>query len=395
MRTSLQIGLERCVSEPPKILENARFGLLMNQASVDHQFHLSCDVLSRQFPNQLVSIFSPQHGVWGEQQANMIESGHAVYSPLQVPVFSLYSEVRCPTAAMLAELDCLVIDLQDVGTRVYTFIWSMLECLVACARHGKSVLLLDRPNPIGGQIFEGPMLDPSLLSFVGGAEIPLRHGLTMAELARLFVAELDIDVDLHWVPMQGWQRKMFFGDSGRNWVWPSPNMPTQTTTYLYPGQVLLEGSNLSEGRGTTRPFEVVGAPFLDPHQWLRELSGLQLPGVCLRPTRFVPTFDKWAGESCGGIDIQVIDASAVRSVALTAALIATAKRLAASQFQWLDPPYEYEYERPPIDILFGNSRLREFVDQPGLPTITSIALTELLDWDEASWKNRTAPYLLY
>jgi uncharacterized protein YbbC (DUF1343 family) len=358
MTPSVQIGLERCLIEPPEALRRGRFGLLMNQASVDSRFRYACDLLAERFPGQLAAIFSPQHGLWGEEQANMIESPHGWYEPLGVPVYSLYSETRRPTAEMLAGLDCLVIDLQDVGTRVYTFLWTVQQCLIACAAAKIPVVILDRPNPLGGRVVEGPLLEGGYESFVGGASIPLRHGLTLGELARLLNHEQQIGAELTVVPVEGWQRSMLFDETGRTWIPPSPNMPRVATALLYPGQVLLEGTNLSEGRGTTQPFEVVGAPFVDPHQLFYALKAPDPPGLAIRPIQFVPTFDKWKGQSCGGIALHIVDPRAVRSVAMTLQILAAVCRLWPEQFAWLPPPYEYEREKMPIDILFGSAKLR-------------------------------------
>ncbi len=393
--TSVTLGLER-LDEPwvREILENRRLGLLLNQASVDCELKLAAEVVLQRFPGQLKALFSPQHGIWGEQQANMIETDHGVYSPLQLPVYSLYSETRRPSAAMLESIDCLIVDLQDVGTRVYTFIWTMLEVLRACEAAGKRVVILDRPNPIGGEVFEGPILEGDYLSFVGSWPIPMRHGLTMGELARLFAAESNLQVDLHVIPMIGWNRRMHFAECQRHWIWPSPNMPTLTTTLVYPGQVLLEGVNLSEGRGTTRPFEVVGAPFVDAYRWIDELAAFELQGVRLLPTRFKPTFDKWKDESCQGIDIRVTDALQLRSFALTVALVATAAKL-FPEFCWLDPPYEYEFIKPPIDILFGSDQLRRRVSQYKLGDCDADGMMHVVSCDTTSWQQRTANYLMY
>jgi uncharacterized protein YbbC (DUF1343 family) len=380
----IRVGLERCLDEPPPPLHGARFGLVMNQASVDHNLRYACDVLAERLPGQLAAIFSPQHGLWGEQQANMIESRHVTYEPLDLPVYSLYSETRRPTAEMLQGLDCLVLDLQDVGTRVYTFVWTMLECLRACAEAGLPLVLFDRPNPIGGEVVEGPVLNASFRSFVGNAAIPLRHGLTLGELARLFNAEERINADLHVVPMEGWRRSMLWPDTGRTWVWPSPNMQRFETAVVYPGQVLLEGTNISEGRGTTLPFEVAGAPYLNPHEFVRELERFEHPGLRLRPLRFLPTFDKWLGKSCGGVALQVVDPPSVRSVATTVALIAAARSLAPKIYRWLPPPYEYEYVKPPIDILFGSAQLRACIDAGD--RLTPDDVTSLTSFDVAAWQ---------
>ncbi|HZN32967.1 MAG TPA: DUF1343 domain-containing protein [Pirellulaceae bacterium] len=392
MSPTVQTGLERCLLSPPEILRGRRFGLLMNQASVDHRLRYACDLLAEKFPGQLQALFSPQHGLWGEEQANMIESPHGRYQPLDLPVYSLYCETRRPTPEMLRGLDCLVIDLQDVGTRVYTFIWTVQQCLIACAAAGIPVVLLDRPNPIGGQIAEGPLLEPGFESFVGGATIPLRHGLTIGELALLLNSEQQIGASLEVVPLTGWLRGMAFDSTGLPWVWPSPNMPRTTTALLYPGQVLLEGTNLSEGRGTTLPFEVVGAPFIDPHRLLRELEPLDFPGLRLRPIRFVPTFDKWKGQRCGGVALHVEIPFAIRSVTATLQILAAVHRLYRADFAWLPPPYEYERKKMPIDILFGSPALRETFASDSVLAPATIA--HLVRLDRHAWSHRAKPYLL-
>jgi uncharacterized protein YbbC (DUF1343 family) len=364
----------------------------MNQASVDSRFRYARDALAERFPGQLRAIFSPQHGLWGEQQANMIESPNGWYGPLDVPVFSLYSETRRPTPEMLAGLDCFVIDLQDVGTRVYTFAWTMLECLKACSDANIAVVVLDRPNPIGGRIIEGPLLQEDFKSFVGGACIPLRHGLTLGELAMLMNAEERIGAPLHVVTMDGWRREMLFCDTGLPWIAPSPNMPRFETALLYPGQVLLEGTNVSEGRGTTQPFEMVGAPYIDPDVLAHEITSQEHSGLVVRPVRFVPMFDKWQGTSCGGIAIHVVDATAVRSVRFTIELLATISRLYTTEFAWLGPPYEYEYEKPPIEILYGSAELQLTLQDPSHRRQDLAALAAI---DEQAWWQRVARFLLY
>jgi len=386
----LKTGLSRCGEELPAVLQRANVGLLLNQASVDNEYRLACDVLGAQLGPRLTALFSPQHGLWSEQQANMIESPDNVYAPLGLPVFSLYCETRRPTPDMLNGLDCFVIDLQDVGTRVYTFIWTMLECLHACADADVMVVVLDRPNPLGGLVFEGPILDTDFQSFVGNAPIPMRHGLTIGELARLFVAEQQIDVELHVVQMMNWRRDMFGIPAPARWVPPSPNMPQIDTALVYPGQVLLEGTNLSEGRGTTTPFEVMGAPFLDGYELEATVRHYSFPGVELRATRFRPTFDKWVGEICEGVRIHVTNRQTVRSFEMTVTLLNAIRRLAGDQFKWLPPPYEYEYERQPIDILFGSDRLRVAVDSEA-----ATSLREFSYCDADAWRERIDSSLLY
>ena len=387
------IGLETCLQQPPAVLEQGRFALLMNQASVDAGFRYACDVLAARFPGQLRAILSPQHGLWGEQQANMIESPHARHPVLDVPVYSLYSETRRPTAAMLDGVDALVVDLQDVGTRVYTFAWTVSHCLEACAAAGLPVVVLDRPNPLGGLTVEGPLLESECESFVGRAAIPMRHGLTLGELARFVNAERGIGADVHVVPLGGWRREMLFSDTGRGWVPPSPNLPTLTSALMYPGQVLLEGTNLSEGRGTTTPFEVCGAPFIDPFRLVEALDRFELPGVTFRPIRFVPTFDKWPGQSCGGVFLHLTDPRAFRPWHSTLAILAAVRRLWPAEFRWSSPPYEYETSRPPIDLISGSSRLRQWI--AGEPELDNESLAIVAEVDSAAWHHRSAPARLY
>ena len=391
---SVTTGLENCLESPPKVLRDAaRFGLLANQASVNKEFEYASTLLARRFPGRLAALFSPQHGFWGEQQENMIETGHGRDAVLGVPVYSLYSETRKPTPAMLQGLECLVIDLQDVGTRIYTFAWTMMACLEACAAAKIPVVVLDRPNPLGGDSVEGPLLDLHYASFVGRSAIPMRHGLTMGELAQWLNAEHKIGADLHVVKMSGWSRRMLWPETGRTWVLTSPNLPRWEGCLVYPGQVLLEGTNVSEGRGTTTPFEVLGAPFVSPMKLLAGLEPFKLTGLRLRPVRFLPTFHKWRDKSCGGLYLHVTDPATFQPVRTTLALITTIRRLWPSEFAWRDPPYEYETVKRPIDILFGNCRFREAIERDAVKTPAD--LDELLFLDKAAWRKQVAEHLLY
>jgi uncharacterized protein YbbC (DUF1343 family) len=389
----VRIGLEMLVECDPLNLRDASLGLLMNQASVDAGFQYACDVIDRAFPGQLKRLFSPQHGFWGEQQANMIESSDAVYAPLGLPVHSLYSETRRPTPEMLNGLDVLLIDLQDVGTRVYTFVWTLFECLKACAECGVKVVVLDRPNPLGGLTYEGPLIESGFESFVGNSAIPMRHGMTLGELALFLNVEHQFHAEVHVISMNGWRRAMLWSDTVRNWVLPSPNMPTPATSYVYPGQVMLEGTNLSEGRGTTCPFEFCGAPWIDSFALTRRLEMCELPGLTLQPFRFRPTFDKWKGETCGGVAIRLTDPAAVRSFRFTVQLLEAVRQLDPGRLQWLDPPYEYEYHKPPIDILFGSDRLRHAMSSP--EPLDARELDELCRLDEIAWHEKVSRYRLY
>ena len=390
---AVQIGLECCSETPPAVMRNGRFGLLCNHASVDFQHRPACEVLAAAFPDQLVCVFAPQHGFWGEQQANMDETPHQVYEPLGVPLYSLYYQQRYPTEAMLEGLDCLVIDLQDVGTRVYTFVWTMSHCLEACANRDIPVVVLDRPNPLGGRIVEGPRIQPGFESFVGRFSIPMRHGLTIGEIASWINRQIEPQVDLHVVKMRGWHGRMLWSDCHRMWIGTSPNLPRVESLWLYPGQVLLEGTNLSEGRGTTTPFELLGAPYIDPFELARELSGFQLPGIQTVPVRFRPTFDKWADRSCGGVAWRITDPEEVRSYAASVAAVACVKRLWPHDFSWLPPPYEYESEKMPIDILSGSTELRLAID--GTSRVRTEDIQQLAATDLAAWGKVTEAFQLY
>ena len=372
-------------------LDGARVGVVANPASVDHRFRHFADRVAAQPGVTLAALFGPQHGFHADVQDNMVETGHARHPRLDVPVHSLYGDTREPTPAMLEGIDLLVIDLQDVGTRVYTYIWTMANCLRAAARNSVRVIVCDRPNPIGGEAVEGPVLDPAFASFVGQLPIPLRHGMTVGELARLFNEEFGIGADLHVTTMEGWSRAMYHDESGAPWVIPSPNLPTLDSAIVYPGMVLLEGTWLSEGRGTTRPFELAGAPGIDPEELARRLNAHGLPGVQVRPATFEPTFQKHAGDACGGCQLHVTDRRAFRPVVTAAALIAACHDTLGEAFGWREPPYEYETEKMPIDILAGSDALRHDIER-------GRSLDEMAaGWDEevASFAPLRARYLLY
>jgi uncharacterized protein YbbC (DUF1343 family) len=378
------IGLERCVEDPPDILCGGNFGLLMNQASVDRQFRYAHQRLATRLPGRLKALFGPQHGLWSEQQDNMVETAHGHDLSFDVPVYSLYADRRKPTPDMLQGLDCLVIDLQNVGTRVYTFTWTVAYCLEACAAARVPALVLDRPNPMGGQAVEGPLLDRDMTSFVGRYPIPMRHGLTMAEMAHYLNRSMALGADLQIVPMIDWRRAMHWPETGRTWVGPSPNLPRIEGVDVYPGQVLLEGTNLSEGRGTTTPFEVFGAPFIDPDRLLDALTAYHIEGVVMRPYRFVPTFQKWHGQSCRGLFLHVVDRQRFAAYRTTLALLACVKRLWPEAFQWLEPPYEYETRARPIDILAGSRAVRETIDAGATPEqIDALAAADAHGWWQA------------
>jgi uncharacterized protein YbbC (DUF1343 family) len=339
---------------------------------------------------RLTRLFAPEHGLWGAAQDHAAIAG-ARDPVTRLAVASLYGGRREPTPAMLAGLDAVVIDLQDIGSRYYTFVWTMALAMRACARAGVEVVVLDRPNPLGGAVVEGNMPDPAYASFVGLYPLPTRHGLTIGEAARWLALAHGLRPRLTVVPMRGWRRRMLWEDTGVPWVAPSPNMPTPDTARVYPGGCLFEGTNLSEGRGTTRPFEWVGAPYLDAHAYAQALLDERLPGVSFRPARFIPTFHKWAGRLCGGVQIHVTDRARFKPFATGLAIVATARRLAPRRFAWRRPPYEFERRRLPIDILLGTDRIRRALER-GRP------LREIEHgWtaDLLKWKRRRVPALLY
>ena len=372
-------------------LSDCRIGLVANPASVDTSLQHITNFVSS-LPNvRLAALFGPQHGFQSDVQDNMIETDHTDHPTLGVPIYSLYGEMREPTAEMLTGLDTLVIDLQDVGTRVYTYIHTMTNCLAACATHNVPVVVCDRPNPVGGVAVEGPMLEPGFESFVGKFPIPLRHGLTIGELARLCNDTFGLNATLEVLPLEGWQRGSYHDDTRLPWVLPSPNLPTLDSAIVYPGTVLFEGTNLSEGRGTTKPFELVGAPWLEAHRLTRLMTQLGLPGVRFRPAEFQPTFQKHAGQTCGGCQLHVTDRASFQPVLTAVALLEVCRRLAPDRFAWRQPPYEYETVIPPIDILSGSDHLRQNLEaEVPYATIADAWATSL-----NSFRSNRKRFLLY
>jgi len=387
----VRLGLERLLDGPDrKLITGQRLGLVCNPASIDSRIvHASDRLGSGDWT--LAALFGPQHGFRSDLQENMIESPHAQDAKRRVPVHSLYSETREPTAEMLADIDVLVIDLQDVGTRIYTYIYTMANCLRAARRHGIRVVVCDRPNPINGNDIEGAPLDPAYASFVGQFAIPMRHGLTIGEAARLFNDHFGLNAAVDVVPMDGWTRGMYYDDTGLPWVLPSPNLPTLDSAIVYPGGVLFEGTVLSEGRGTTRPFEIIGAPWIDGERFAEAMNRRQLPGVYFRPVFFEPTFHKQALKTCGGCQVHVTDRATYRSMRAAVEMLEEFRKEAPAETLWRDPPYEYETVKPPIDILYGSDRLRKGIDA-GEPA-ASIAS----DWPagEAAFRELRRKYLLY
>jgi uncharacterized protein YbbC (DUF1343 family) len=385
----VRLGSELLLASPR--LKGARVGIVCNHASLDRGFLHIVDRLAAAPDVTLAAIFGPQHGFRSDVQDNMIETPHADDPARRVPVYSLYSETREPTAAMLAGLDFLVIDLQDIGARIYTYIYTMANCLRASARHGVRVIVCDRPNPIGGTDVEGALLVEDFESFVGQFPIPMRHGMTIGELARLFNEHFAIGASLEVVKMEGWRREMYSDATDLPWVMPSPNIPTLDTAIVYPGTVLFEGILISEGRGTTRPFELIGAPWIEAESFARQMNALELPGAYFRPAVFEPTFQKHAKQTCGGCQIHVTDRRQFQPVLVGAALIAMFHQVDPARFAWRQPPYEYEHDKMPIDILAGSEKLRGQIESG--TSARDIAAS----WkkDEESFRELREPYLLY
>jgi uncharacterized protein YbbC (DUF1343 family) len=384
-------GIEVLLQDREDLIRGARVGAVVHPASVLPDLRHTADVLSRSKAFKLVLLFGPQHGARGEKQDNMVESEFYRDPDTGLPVYSLYGETRIPTADMLGGIDVLLFDLQDAGVRVYTFIHTMAYCMEACVKAGKRMIVLDRPNPINGRQVEGNLLSPEYRSFVGLHPIPMRHGMTIGELALLYNAEFAIHCDLTVVGMEGWKRDYWFDQTGLPWVQPSPNLPTLDSAVVYPGSVLIEGTNLSEGRGTTRPFEFIGAPFIQSRRYAEGLNALRLSGVWFRPAYFQPTFQKWAGEMCGGIQIHVKDRESFEPYLCGIAVISVARALYPESFRWRDPPYEYEHTRLPIEILCGNGKIPGMIQQ-------ETPLKQIRQsWQEEvdGFIRQRAPYLLY
>ncbi|MDR0306305.1 MAG: DUF1343 domain-containing protein [Chitinispirillales bacterium] len=354
-----KFGLDLLMLDFPEFLKGKRVGVVCHAASVNSSFRHIVDILTTSGHCTLSAVFGPQHGLFGQTQDNMIEWEGSVHPTLKIPVYSLYGEHRKPASSMLEGIDALLFDVQDVGARPYTYVWTLKHCMEACTEKGIPVWVLDRPNPIGAVGVDGPMLSKNYFSFVGGADIPLCHRMTMGEMALFIKKHYIPDSDINVLWMDKWQRDSIWSDTGLPWVLPSPNMPALDTAVVYPGQVLLEATNISEGRGTTRPFELFGAPFMNAPEVISILNQQKLPGCLFREHGFIPTFQKWQGKFCGGVQIHVTNPRTFRPVQTTAALLSAIIKTSGGSFEFKNPPYEYEYNKMPFDILAGDSGMRE------------------------------------
>jgi uncharacterized protein YbbC (DUF1343 family) len=390
-RRKVVLGLERLCESGRGLIEGSRVGLLCNQASVDHGLNHSADVLRGTHGVNLTALFGPQHGIRGDLQDNMIETPHTLDAETGLPVHSLYSETREPTPEMLRDVDVLVCDLQDVGCRIYTFVYTIANCMRVARKLGKRLIVCDRPNPIGGRAVEGNLLESGFESFVGQFPLPTRHGMTACELARMFNEEWGIGCELEVVPLEGWSRELWFDETDVPWVMPSPNIPTLDSATVFSGTVHLEGTQVSEGRGTTRPFELVGAPYIEAGEFARTLEALGLPGVKFRPTNFQPTFQKHAGATCGGVQIHVLERDEFKPVITGLAVVKACFDLYGEKFRWKEPPYEYVFDKNPFDVISGTDRLRlDFERGRTLEEIERSWQSEL-----ETFKTKRAKYLLY
>ena len=386
----ITLGIENLI-ESPKPLKGKRVGLIANATSINCELTSSVDLLRKNPGINLSALFGPQQGFWGETQDNMIEWQGGRYPRYDLPLYSLYGEHRKPTAKMLENVDSLIFDVQDVGTRIYTYIWTMVLAMQASAEQKKEFIVCDRPNPIDGLQTEGNVSRREDSSFVALYPLPLRHGMTTGEIANYVNREFQIGCELTVVQMKGWKRQMWHDETGIPWVIPSANMPTLETATVYPGTVIFEGTNVSEGRGTTKPFEFIGAPFVNGFDLADALSKYRLPGVSFRPCIFIPTFNKHQGKNCGGVQLHVTDRKQFKPVKTGIALLKTIYDMYPNDFRWKKPPYEYVSDKLPIDVILGCDWIRKALEEKQtLEKIIGKTEEELKDFSAVRKK-----YLLY
>jgi len=389
------VGLERILADQKHLLKGKRVGLVCNPTSVTPDLQHAIDLFHATDGIDLQAIFGPEHGARGDVQY-MVDVVEEKDAKTGLEVFSLYGKTKeslAPTKEMLEGIDTLVVDIQDIGSRYYTYVYTMSYCMESAAKYGKEVIVLDRPNPLGGVTVEGNVLNKPLHSFVGRYPIPVRHGMTPGELAGLFNEEFGIGCKLTVVPMRGWNREMWFDQTELPWVIPSPNMPTLETATVYPGMCLLEGTNVSEGRGTTMPFLFVGAPWVDAYALAELLTAEKLPGIRFRPHYFTPTWDKCKGLRCGGVQLHISDRDAFKSYVTGIAVVKALRRVSSKHavsersesnrpFDWRREAYEFENDHLAIDLLLGRHELRKMVE-------ADAPLSEI----EQSWKDELATYM--
>jgi Uncharacterized protein conserved in bacteria len=391
MTSRTRIGIERLLTDKLGSINGQRIGLVCNQASVLPDLSHAADIFFEHPSIDLTTLFGPQHGIRGDVQYNMIETPHSEDERTGIMVYSLYSETREPTEEMLSDVDTIVVDLQDVGCRIYTFVYTMANCMRAAKKYGKRVVVCDRPNPINGREIEGNITEHEFKSFVGQFELPTRHGMTIGELAKMFNEHFAIGCELEVIEMQSWNRNMWFEETGLPFVLPSPNIPTVDTCVVFPATVHLEGTELSEGRGTTKPFELNGAPFIDPRKWVAALDEYEFPGVVFREAYFRPTFCEFSGETCGGLQMHVFNRNIFRPVIVGVAMVKTVYDMYPEQFQWRQNAYEYVFDQNPMDVIAGTDKIRKAIETGG-------SVKEIEESWEPGLKDFAKvrePYLLY
>lgn len=387
----IKSGIDRFENIFPKRFYGLKVGLLIHPASINRKLAHTKDILLKSKKIRISALFGPQHGIFGNTQDNMIEWEGFIDKKTKIPVYSLYGKTRKPTKEMLKDIEVFIVDLQDVGARYYTFIWTMALCMEACEEIGIPLIVLDRVNPIGGHLVEGPVLKQDFSSFVGLHPLTVRHGMTIGELALYFQDKFYPKLDLTVITLKGWKRSQWFDETSLPWIMPSPNMPTIDTATVYPGMCLFEGTIISEGRGTTRPFEIFGAPFIQPEKLVQRLIDFKLKGVIFRPLYFTPTFNKFSGELCGGAQIHVIDREKFKPVKTAVSILLALHELYPEVKLWRKPPYEYEFEKLPFDILAGSDRLRMGIEK-GMP------LKDMEEWWEEellAFEKVRSSYFLY
>lgn len=388
------LGLDLLLTDHRDLLKGKRLGLLGHQASLNSKGEHILDLLLKEKEWKLTTLFGPEHGLTTQAQ-DMEAVASGTHQPTGLPLYSLYGHSEKslrPQKQMLDDVDCLVIDLQDIGSRYYTYIWTVCLCLEVCGKYKKEVILCDRPNPLNGVTLEGEVNQKEYTSFVGLYPLPVRHGMTIGEMARFFNDTQDLDCTLHLIPMEGWKREMYWKETGVAWTNPSPNMRSPTEALLYPGMCLLEGTNISEGRGTDLPFEVAGAPFLKEKELLGLLSDCNLEGVSFEPVTFTPSRQKWAGQRCQGVRLKITDREIFKPYATGIALLWAIYVLSKeSGFSWRLEPYEFVEDVPAIDLLTGGTTVRQGIEQ-------HLPISEILEWvgsPSETFLHQRNPYLLY
>lgn len=357
----IKTGLDRLLKGEYSEFKRYKLGLVINHTSVDQNMKFSLDELCKQ-DFSIQALFAPEHGFRGDQPAGQ-QIEHSVDPKTGIPVYSLYGKSKRPMSEQLKGLDALIFDMQDLGVRFYTYIYTLANTMAAAAEAGITYIVLDRPNPITGVRVEGNLIDPKFESFVGNYGLPTRHGMTIGELARYFNEHNAINCDLTVIPMEGWRRENWFDQTGGQWVMPSPNATGMEMMTLYPGTCLFEGTNVSEGRGTTKPFEVIGAPWIKAEEWVDKLESLNLPGVGFRATYFTPITSKYKGELCQGVQVHVLDRDLLQPIPLAYHMIISLKKIYPDEFQWTDPIKGRYF----IDLLAGTDRLRKYIDEGSSP----------------------------